>query len=139
MDELIAQLTAKLGIDSGVAESASQKAMAMVKEHAGDDLFAKISAAIPGADQAAAASVSETPAEGGGGMLGKLASMASSKLAGDAGGGLEMGAALASAGIQTDQIGGFVTTIIDFIRDKAGDQVMDQVLDKFPMLKTLMG
>lgn len=137
MDELIAQLTQKLGIDAGVAQTAANKAMAMVKEHAGDDLFNQISSAVPGADQAAAAEPADAAA--GGGMFGKLASMASSAIGGDAGSGLEMASALTSSGLKTDQVGGFVQMLVTFLKEKAGDAVMDQVMAKFPMLKSLIG
>jgi hypothetical protein len=140
MDELIQQLTAKLGIDESVAQAATGKAMAMVKENVGDDLFNKISSAVPGASDVADAGAEEPlPSEGGGGMLGSLASMASSALGGSAGSGLELGAALGDAGLPTDQMGSFVSTIVAFLKDKVGDEVMDQVLAKFPMLKTLIG
>ena len=138
MDELIQQLTAKLGIDESVATNATGKAMALVKEHAGSDLFDKISSAIPGASEAAKQG-GEAAASDGGGMLGKLAGMASEALGGSAGGGLELGAALSGAGLDSDQIGSFVSMIIEFLKDKVGDEVMDQVLGKFPLLKTLMG
>ena len=140
MDELIQQLTSKLGIDASVATAAAGKAMAMVKENAGDDLFGKISAAIPGAgDAAQQAAEAPAAAAAGGGMLGKLAGMASSALGGSAGSGLEMGAALSAAGLQTDQLGDFASTIVAFLKDKLGDDVMDQILSKVPMLKSLLG
>lgn len=139
MDELIQQLTSKLGIDASVATAATNKAMALVKEHAGDDLFDKISAAVPGASEAVSQAAAAPAADDGGGMLGKLAGMASSALGGSAGGGLEIGAALSAAGLETDQLGGFLTTVIDFLKDKVGDEVVDQILSKVPMLKTLIG
>lgn len=136
MDELIAQLSQQLGIDASVARNATNKAMSMVKEHAGEDLFSQITNAIPEAEDAAAAE--PTPGAGGG-MLGKLAGMAAGALGGNAGGGLEMASALTSTGLKTDQVGGFVKTLLDFLRQKAGDGVVDQVLGKFPMLKQLLG
>ncbi|QDT06182.1 hypothetical protein K227x_45900 [Rubripirellula lacrimiformis] len=142
MDELIQQLISKLGIDESVANAATGKAMAMVKEHAGDELFGKIAAAVPGAVESAAAGSQDAAggaAASGGGMLGKLAGMASSALGGSAGGGLELGAALSGAGLDSDKMGGFVSMVIAFLKEKAGDEVMEQVLNKFPMLKTLLG
>ena len=141
MDELIQQLTSKFGIDASVATAATGKAMAMVKEYAGDDLFDKVSAAVPGVSEAAQ-QAAEAPAEAagdGGGLLGKLAGMASSALGGSAGSGLELGAMLSSAGLQTDQISGFAATIVDFLKEKVGDDVVDQILSKVPMLKSLIG
>ncbi|TWU60593.1 hypothetical protein Poly51_08710 [Rubripirellula tenax] len=142
MDELIAQLTSKLGIDESVANAATGKAMALVKQHAGDELFGKIASAIPGAVESAATGASDAgsdAASGGAGMLGKLAGMASSALGGSAGGGLELGAALTGAGLEPDKMGGFVSMIVGFLKEKAGAEVMDQVMAKFPMLKTLLG
>ena len=136
MDELISQLTSKLGIDASVAQTATNKAMSMVKEHAGEDLFNQIADAVPGASEAAAEQPEPTA---GGGMLGKLAGMASGALGGSAGSGLELGAALTSTGLKTDQVGGFMQTLVSFLKDKVGDEVMDQVLGKFPMLKQLIG
>ena len=140
MDELIQQLTNKLGIDPSVAKSATGKAMAMVKELAGDDLFKKISGAIPGANAAAEDSAEDTSSDaGGGGMFGKLASLASSALGEKAGSGLGLAASLANSGIDKDKIAGFMEMIISFIKEKAGKEVVDQLLAKIPMLKTLIG
>lgn len=139
MDELIKQLTSQLGIDESIANAATSKAAALVKEHAGDDLFSQLAGSVPGLQQAAEQPAADSEPAGGGGMFGKLASMASDAIGGDAGGGLELGAALTSAGLDSGQIGGFVKMLLDFLRDKAGDAVMDQVLAKFPMLKQLLG
>lgn len=139
MDELIKQLTSQLGIDESVAKNAAGKAMAMVKSHAGDDLFSKISSAVPGVEEMAAADDDDAAEPAGGGMLGKLAGMASSAIGGKAGGGLEIASALTSTGLGTDQVGGFMTMLVNFLKEKVGSEVMDQVLGKFPMLKTLIG
>ncbi len=136
MDELIQILTTKLGIDPKTASAAVAKIMAMVRQHGGAEIFDKIAAAVPGAADSAANG--ESKPAGGGGMLGKLAGMASSAIGGKAGGGLELTAALAAAGISTEQIGPLVTTVIEFLRNKLGDETVDQLLGKFPMLKTLL-
>ncbi|MGB7343813.1 MAG: DUF2780 domain-containing protein [Pirellulaceae bacterium] len=140
MDELIQQLTSKLGIDPSIANAATGKAMAMVKEHAGDDLFAKISGAIPGAGEAAAnANVAPAAEAGGGGLLGSLTGMASGLLGGKAGDALGMASALNSTGLKTDQLGGFASTLVSFLKEKVGDDVVNQILAKVPMLKGLLG
>lgn len=141
MDELIQQLVDRLGIDADTAQGATGKAMALIKENAGDDLFAKISAAIPGISEAAEAGQagSEPATEGGGGLLGSISSMASSVLGGSAGDTVGLASMLSSSGLKGDQIGGFVTTIVEFLKDKLGDEMVDQLLAKVPMLKTLVG
>ncbi|MFK8113775.1 MAG: DUF2780 domain-containing protein [Rubripirellula sp.] len=139
MDELIKQLTAKLGIDESVANAATGKAMALVKEHAGEDLFSKISSAIPGAGEVADQGAAEPAGEEGGGMLGGLMGMASSALGGSAGEALGIGKDLSSAGLEASQIGGFASMVVEFLKEKVGDEVMEQILAKVPMLKSLMG
>jgi len=138
MDELIQQLTAKLGIDASVAQSASNKAFSVIRERAGEDLFSSIASAIPNAEAAAEAGAAE-PVAAGGGMLGKLAAAASGALGGSAGGAVEFGAALSSTGLDTSQFGAFAETILDFIKDKAGESVVGKLLDEVPMLKSLIG
>ena len=139
VEELIQLLTTKLGIDASVASGATGKAMAMLKEQAGDDLFGKIADAVPGLGEAAEQSGADDDGGGGGGMLGKLAGMASGAIGGSAGQGLELGAALKNAGLETEQMGGFASTVIEFLKDKVGDEVIDQLLEKVPMLKSLVG
>ncbi len=139
MDELIERLTSQLGIDSSVASSATGKAMALVKEHAGDDLFAKISGAIPGLGEAADAGAAPAEGEdGGGGLLGSLAGAASSLLGDSAGDAVELSSSLGAAGLDTGQIAGFASTVIEFLKEKVGEELIDQVLEKVPMLKALI-
>ena len=71
-------------------------------------------------------------------MFGKLASLASSTLGQKAGSGLELAASVANSGVDKDKIGGFMEMIISFIKEKAGKEVVDQLLAKFPVLKTLI-
>lgn len=139
MDELIKQLTAKLGIEESVANAATGKAMAMLKEHAGDELFGKISGLVPGASEAADQGAAPAAEAESGGMLGGLMGMASSALGGSAGETLGFGSDLSKAGLNTDQLGGFATLIVEFLKEKVGDEVMEQILAKVPMLKGLLG
>lgn len=136
MDELINQLAAKLGIDPATARTAVNKVMGLIKENAGDGAFSQLAAKVPGAAEAAAEGTA--PAESGG-LLGKMAGMASGMLGGSAGQSLEVGAALSESGIEADKVGDFVATIIAFLKEKAGAEVIDQILQKFPILKQLMG
>ncbi len=140
MDELIQQLVDKLGIDPGTANAATGKAMALVKEHSGEDLFSKISAAIPGAASAAEGAADTTSgATEGGGLLGSVASMASNLLGGSGGDAVGLASTLGASGLKADQIGGFVSTIVEFLKEKLGEETTDQILAKVPMLKSLLG
>ncbi|TWT76229.1 hypothetical protein CA13_67210 [Planctomycetes bacterium CA13] len=138
MDELIQKLTAQLGIDAGIANKATGQAMAMIKDKVGGDLFSQISGAIPGAENAAAASA-ETASEPASGLMGALSGLASKTLGGSAGEAMELGSSLKSAGLKPEQMGGFASTLLEFLKDKLGDDVLDQILSKVPMLKSLIG
>ncbi|QDV67532.1 hypothetical protein Poly24_12320 [Rosistilla carotiformis] len=138
MDELIQQLTDRLGIDPSTAQGVAGKAMEIIKANVDESTFKSLASAIPGLDSIIMASATHDSGESGGGLLGKLAGMASGMLGGSAGNALEMGAALTEKGLPTDKLGEFVTMLIGFIKSKAGDDVLDQVFAKFPMLKSLV-
>lgn len=139
MNDLIAELTKSLGIDEDAATKATGAAMALLRENVGEDLFGKIGQAVPDAasmaDQAQQAPAAE-PQEGG--LLGALAGMASSALGGKAGSGLELSAALGESGLPLDKIGPFLNTLIGFLKQYLGEDVVAQILDKFPMLKAIL-
>ena len=137
MDELIEKLTSNLGIDADVAKGATGKAMALLKDQVGDDLFSRVRDAIPGADEAAETGAQEEEQDGGG-MLGSLAGMASGLLGEKAGSAVELGSMLSSSGLDTSKFGGFASTIIEFLKDKLGDEVLDQILERVPVLKNLV-
>jgi len=139
MNELIEQLTGQLGIDKGTAEKSVQSIFKSIQDNLGGEAFTKLSGTLPGMDdllkQATSASGSGA---GEGGLLGKLAGMASGLLGEGAGSGIELGAALKSAGLSADKLPGLIQMVVDFIRKNAGPEVVDQLLEKLPMLKGLL-
>lgn len=138
MNELINQLTSQLGIDKGTAESALQSATSLLKDNISGELFGKLSSSVPGLSEMVGAGAKEASSGGGGGLLGKLASTASSMLGDRLGGGLEMGAALAESGLPTDKLQDFIMMFVGFIKEKAGSEMVDQLLSNFPMLANLL-
>ncbi len=138
MNELIEKLTSQLGIDSSVATKIAGQAMAMIKDKVSPEIFSQISAAVPGLSNAAE-SAEKAATSSSGGMLGALSGVASKFLGNDAGEVMELGATLKSAGLEADQMGGFANTVIEFLKEKVGNDVIDQVLSKVPMLKSLLG
>jgi len=135
MDELIRQLTSQIGIDKSTANQAVGTVLSMLKKEGGDDLFSKIAAVIPGAQAAADTTPSPTESAGGGGLLGSVMGM----LGGSAGKGLALAAALKALGISEDKLGSFATIVIDFIKQKAGPDVVNQLVARLPMLKSMLG
>lgn len=138
MDELIEKLTSQLGIDASTAKSATGKAMAMVKEQAGDDLFSKISGMVPGLGEAAEEGAAAQEDSGGGGLMGAIGGIAGGLLGGTAGDAAKMTQGLADSGLDPGQMGGFVSTVIEFLKEKLGDDMIEQLLAKVPALKGLM-
>ncbi|EMI53190.1 DUF2780 domain-containing protein [Rhodopirellula sallentina] len=139
MDELVQLITGRLGVDSSIANAGLGKLMALLKDQVGGDLFSQIAGAVPGAEEAASQAADEPAPAAGGGLLGKLSGMASAALGGNAGGGLEMASALASTGIDADKLGPFVSTVLEFLKEKLGDDVVEQIMSKLPMLKSVLG
>ena len=138
MEELLQQLVKNLGLDPQLAENATAKVMGMLKGQLGEELFSKITTAIPGASESAEQGLSRSAEEGAGGMLGQLASLASDALGGGAGQGIELAGLLKAAGLGTDQFAGFAQTILEFLREKLGEDTLSEILEKFPVLKTLL-
>jgi hypothetical protein len=135
MDELIKQLTARIGIDSATANQAVAAVMSLLKKEGGAELFGKIAAAIPGANAAADSTPDPTTMGGGAGLFGSVMGM----LGGSTGKGLALAGALKALGIEEDKLPEFASTVVNFIKERVGPDVVQQVLEKFPMLKQLVG
>lgn len=135
MEELIKLISSRLGIDPATARTVVGKVMALLKSQVGAEEFRKVDEAVPGAHQAAEQTSEPAAGEG---LLGKLATSVSALLGGKAGAGAEIAAALAGSGIDADKIRPLLNTIFEFLRGKLGDDVVDQIIAKLPMLKPLL-
>ncbi|MCW5697103.1 MAG: DUF2780 domain-containing protein [Bauldia sp.] len=131
MDEFIKLATDKLGIDSSTATGAVGALLGLIKKE-GDpgavgDLFSK----LPGASALAGA-----PAEGGGGgLVGKIGGMLGGLVGGGGGEGI---AGLAASGLSPDKVPGFVSTFIDWIKQKVGPDIVDRIVSSIPALKAIV-
>ena len=123
MDELTQQVADKLGIGTDQAERAVGVLLSLVQTNAdpekADALFEK----LPGAGELATqyGSVSS-----GGGLLGKLG--------GAIGGHLAALSKLQAAGLDTDQMKALGRTVLDYARENAGDELVDDVAASIPGL-----
>ena len=116
IDTLISQITSQLGVSEEQASGGAGALFAMAKDKLGGD-FSQIADGIPSLDDL----ISKAPSSegGGGGLLGA----ASGLLGGGKLGNLaELAGTFKSLGLDGDQIGGFGEIIINFIKDKLGDQ-----------------
>lgn len=122
--ELIQMLVDQLGINKEQASGGAGLLFNLAKKKLGDENFKKIADAIPGVQELLKA----VPAEGVGGMLGKLAAKVG---AGDLGNLASLAAGFKKLGLNADLIQKFVPIVVNFVQSKGGDTVkklLDSVL-----------
>lgn len=119
MDELIARLVAKAGIDSATAEAAIGIILGFLRSDGPTDKVQSIIDRLPGAEAAIAAQASA----GGGGLGGLL------------GGGLVgAGSRLMAAGLGMGEIATVAREILGYARDRIGSQAVDDIVGATPGL-----
>lgn len=135
MDEFISMVTDKLGIGETESRSATGGILKMLKDQLDDSTFGRVLEKIPGAD-ALLGEAEAAPAEesGGGGLLGSLTSMAGGLLGGGKGGAAGIASALVGSGIGMDKVPGFLSTLMEFLKDKLGDEMFGSLASKLPDL-----
>jgi hypothetical protein len=130
MQEFIQSVASKFGINEEQAKSATGGVLNFLKEQGPGAETDTLISKIPGAEdvmQSAPEGGESTERSGTGGMLGGVGSML-----GGAGGAL---AALQGSGLQGGQAKEFVVMLVDYAKQKAGPEQVEQVLDKVPALK----
>jgi hypothetical protein len=139
MEELIQLITKQLGLNASVATGAVDRVAAILKQYAGEDLFKQLAAFVPGFDSAAQsgarALTSETASPS---LMGSLAKLAASALGGSKGKAFDITRVLLESGVPADKLGQLLKTVVDFLRSKAGPDIVDQLLARFPLLKQLL-
>ena len=139
MDEFIQMVTKQLGVSDETGKSATGGILKMLQDQLGSDVFDKVKAQLPGVQGLIGAAEksgekSGDTAAGGGGLLGSLTSMAGSLLGGKAKGLAEIAATLAKSGLSADKIPQFMTMLIEFLKQKLGNDLFATVATKLPDL-----
>ncbi|MFJ7353430.1 DUF2267 domain-containing protein [Phyllobacterium sp. NPDC097923] len=116
MDELIARITANVGTDPETAKKAVGLILAFLQKE-GPAKATDLISSIPGADAAIA------EANSGGGFLSGLMP-----------GVMGLGSKLMGAGLGMSEISGISKETIAFAREKAGSDVVDEVVNSIPGL-----
>ncbi|KQO49276.1 DUF2267 domain-containing protein [Methylobacterium sp. SD274] len=124
MEELIARVTTKTGLDAATAQTAIGHILAFLQKEGPATEVAQLFAAMPGAD-AAAAQANE--GEGGGGLMGMLGGMMG-------GGVMALGQKLMAAGVPMGQMQPLGRELFAFGREKAGEDVMGPIVGSIPGL-----
>ncbi len=125
MEELVNRITSAAGIDEEVAKNAVGIILGFLDKQAPKEKMQMIFDALPGVEDL----VTARAANGGGGLLGGLGGMM--------GGGMGAMAALnelTKAGLDMGGVQSVVKELVSCAREKAGDEVVDEVVSKIPGL-----
>jgi hypothetical protein len=119
MDELIERLVANVGVDRATAEKALGIMLDFLAKEGPPDKVKVLMERMPGADGMVAA---ERENAGGGGFFG------------DMGGIMGVGSRMMAAGLDMGQIQGITRETIAYAREKAGEDVVGDIVGSIPGL-----
>lgn len=118
MDELLARVTAKVGLDEATARTAIGIILAFLQKEGPQQEVSQLMAALPGSEEAVAAAPS-----GGGGLMSMM---------GGGGGIMALGGQLMGAGLSMGQIQLLGKELFAVGREKAGEDVMGPIVGSIP-------
>ncbi len=130
MEDLINRIMAAAGIDEGVATNAVGIILGFLKKEGPDDKMQLIFDALPGAEDLVAA---REGASSGGGLLGGLGSMMGGGV-----GAMAVLSELTSSGLDMDGVQSVAKELVSYAKEKAGDDVVDEVISQIPGLSQLV-
>ena len=124
MEELIARVTNRTGLDAATAKTAIGHILAFLQKEGPATEVSQMMAALPGSE----AAVAEANAgEGGGGLMGMLGGMMG-------GGVMALGQKLISAGVPMTQMQPLGQELFAYGRETAGEDVMGPIVGSIPGL-----
>jgi hypothetical protein len=126
MSELVTRVAENVGIETATAEKAVGMILGFLQREAAEGPVAQMIEAIPGAPELVAQYNGE--GSGGGGLLGGLMSAIGG------GGVMALGQQLMSQGLGMGEITALAKETIAFAKEKAGDEVVDEVVASVPGL-----
>lgn len=128
MEELISRIVAKAGVDEGVAKDGLGIILGFLEKEAPAEKMQQVLDALPGAAELIAGRASS-----GGGLLGGLGNM----MGGSMGAMAALGE-LNKAGLGMSEIQGLVKELVSYAKEKAGDDVVDDVIQNIPGLSQIV-
>jgi hypothetical protein len=118
MDDLVDRIVAKVGVDRTVAEKAVGIIFDFLSKEGPTDKVQALLDQLPGANEA----VAVARAGDGGGLFGGM------------GGVMGVGSRLMSAGLGMGEIQGVTRELMDYAREKAGDEAVGDIVAAIPGL-----
>ena len=122
-------LSSQLGVTEGQAEGGAGSIFQLAKKNLSVENFSKVAEAVPGIDRMLGAAPKP---EGGSATLGGLSSMvggSSNKLGGMAG----LTGSFEKLGLSGDMVGKFTPIILDYVKNKGGEYVMNLLKGALPL------
>ncbi len=146
MEELIGRITQAVGIDEQTAQTAIGVILGFLNKEGPSDAVGQLLGAIPGAEDLLASVGGAAEESGGGGIagalgglmggagggLGGLAGAVGGLVGGQSGGMMAAASELMGAGLDMGQIQGVTQEVVGFAREKAGDDVVGQIISQIP-------
>lgn len=127
MHELVARLAAAAGIDAALAEKSLGIILAFLAKEVPSETIAKLMAAIPGAEEIAAAQQGS-----GGGLMGLMGGMMG-------GGGITaLGGQLMGAGLGMSEMQAIGHELFAFAAEKGGPDLVGEIAQAVPGLKAFL-
>jgi len=123
MEELLARITSKTGLDQAAARKAIAIILGYLKKEGPPDEVSRLLAAMPGAEDV----IADAGRSGGsGGLAGMITSMG--------GGVMALGGELMAAGVSMGQMQPLGQELFAYGREKAGEDVMGAIVGSIPGL-----
>jgi hypothetical protein len=128
MADIVSDLAEKCGLSTDQAKQGLGAVLSFAKESLPEDTFAQVSAAVPGSDQIMAAVGPQE--ERSGGVIETIKGVATKLFGG--GGATALLAKLSSFGISAEQAKSFIPRVMEYLKGKIPDSVMQKVSGLFP-------
>ncbi len=138
IEELVKRVVTSVGIPESAAQTAIGLILGLFKDHGPADKVSGLLDALPGATDIISKAQSDTEESSGGGMMGGLMGAAGGMMGGSTGALLAMASKMQSAGLDTTQAKSVGNEVMNFAKEKAGDDVVDDIIGSIPGLKELM-
>lgn len=122
MEELIARVTQKTGLDAATSTKAIGLILAFLRKEGPTAEVNQLIAALPGAEDA----IAQAGSSGGGGLMGMMGAMG--------GGVMALGGQLMGAGVSMGQMQPLGRELFAYGREKAGEDVMGPIVGSVPGL-----
>jgi hypothetical protein len=138
MPELIDKVASQTGLDPETTQKGLGVVLSFIKEHLGEEAFAKVQSFIPQAEAMISTFESSRGASSGG-FLGMLSDLASKLLGGQAQEGAKLLAAFSQAGLDPEQIKTFLPRAIEALKNHLPPELVERIMARVPGLAALLG